>query len=504
MTYYYFKQRILLACVAGFLGVTTLFAQKTVKKINKKVDQATIQKDMMYLASDQLQGRKTGEAGNHLAAAYIAAEFRKAGVRVIPGMKDYFQSIPFQKFIPPKQGEVMVLGSDFTLGSNLVILYGGPANTKTEAVYADYGWIDESAGRDDYKGLDVKGRIVLVQGGLPQGGSPTEIFASMAKKREMARSRGAVGLLEIYNLSFPWNFFRSYFSRERLEVVPSPSTENDSFFHAWLQLPSGAKPSLEIGKSFPMQINTSGALSSPVQADNVLGYIPGKKRKDEYVMLSAHFDHVGTRAGQVIDNDTIWNGARDNAWGTVGLIAAARYFAQNPPDRSILLAAVNGEEMGLLGSKYLADHPVLPWKQVIFNLNSDGAGYSDTTIVSVIGLNRVGAAAEINAGCEAFGLATFADPAPEQGLFDRSDNASFAALGIPAPTIAAGLRSFDETVRKYYHQSIDNPDNISYSYLTRFTKAFVNSANNIANMKEKPKWQSGDKYEAAAKKLYGY
>lgn len=504
MTYLHFKLRILIACFTGCLALPVIQAQKTVRKINKKVDQSAIRRDMMYLASDQLQGRKTGEAGNQLAASYIAGEFRKAGVSVVPGMKDYFQPIPFQKFIAPKLGEVTVLGTDFTLGSNLVMLHGGPSHTKTEAVYADYGWVDEAGGRDDFKGLDVKNKMVLVQGGLPQGGSPTEIFASMAKKREMARSRGAAGLLEIYNLSFPWNFFRSYFSRDRLEIVQNAGKDGDSFIHAWIQLPSGSKPSLEMGKSYPIQINTTGSTSTTVKADNVLGYIPGKKLKDEYVMLSAHFDHVGVRAGQVIDQDTIWNGARDNAWGTVGLIAAARFFAHNPPDRSILLAAVNGEEIGLLGSKYLADNPVLPWKQVIFNLNSDGAGYSDTTIVSVIGLNRVGAAQEITAGCEAFGLGTFADPAPEQGLFDRSDNASFAALGIPAPTMAAGLRTFDEAVRKYYHQSIDNPDNISYTYLTRFTKAFVNSANNIANMKEKPKWQSGDKYEAAAKKLYGY
>ncbi len=504
MTYLHFKLRILIALMTAFVALSAVQAQKTIRKINKKVGQNAVQNDMLYLASDQLQGRKTGESGNHLAAAYIAGEFRKAGVRVIPGMKDYFQPIPFQKFIAPKQGEVKVLGSEFTLGSNLVVLHGGPSHTSTEAIYAGYGWVDVAGGHDDFKGLDVKGKIVLVQGGLPQGGSPTEIFSSMASKRELARSRGAAGLLEIYNLSFPWNFFRSYFSRDRLEVVQNTEKDGDSFFHAWIQLPSGSKPSLETGKSFPLQINTTGSTTSTVKADNVLGYIPGKKLKDEYVMLSAHFDHVGTRAGQVIDNDTIWNGTRDNAWGTVGLIAAARFFAQNPPDRSIFLAAVNGEEIGLLGSKYLADNPVLPWKQVIFNLNSDGAGYSDTTIVAVIGLNRVGAAREIITGCEAFGLGTFADPAPEQGLFDRSDNASFAALGIPAPTIAAGLRTFDEAVRKYYHQSIDNPDNISYTYLTRFTKAFINSANNIANMKERPKWQSGDKYEAASKNLYGY
>lgn len=239
---------------------------------------------------------------------------------------------------------------------------------------------------------------------------------------------------------------------------------------------------------------------------NVIGYIPGKKKElaDQYILLTAHFDHVGVRAGAVVDNDTIWNGARDNAWGTVSILAAARFFAKYPPDRSVLLAAVNGEEIGLVGSKYLADHPIVPWNKVIFDLNSDGAGYSDTTIVSILGLNRVGAADEMNIACKAFGLSTIADPAPEQGLFDRSDNVNFAKLGIPAPTFAAGFKTFDAVVSKYYHQSIDNPTTISYGYLNRFTKSFVYSAYLIANKSKLPRWAEGDKYEAASKKLYGY
>ncbi len=481
-------------------------AQKIVNKINKKILPEIVRADMMYLASDQLKGRKTGEAGNQDAAAYIADAFRAAGVKVVPGMANYFQAIPFQKFIPPQSGTMNLLGAQYSVGNNLVILDGGSIQQKGEAIYADYGWIDETTNRNDYSGLDIKGKYVIVQGGLPQGGSPQEIFASMTTKRKFAREQGAIGLIEIYSLTIPWNFFRNYFSKERLEVMEGSSGMPGKIFHAWAQLPTGNKPSFEKGKTLSIEINTSGASSGPVKADNVIGMIPGKNKKlrDEYVLLTAHFDHVGVRAGQVIDKDTIWNGARDNAWGTVSLLAAARFFSKNPPERSILLAALNAEEMGLLGSKYLAAHPVLPWNKVIFNLNSDGAGYSDTTLVAVIGLNRVGAAKEINESCAAFGLSTVADPAPEQGLFDRSDNVSFAILGIPAPTFGSGFKTFDAAITKYYHQAIDNPDNISYAYLNLFTKAFVLTAWNVAGMKNKPRWVPGDKYEAAGKKLYGY
>lgn len=481
-------------------------SQKIVNKINKKIGLELVRADMMYLASDELKGRKTGEAGNQAAATYIANVFRTSGLKLAPGMNSYYQSIPFQKFIPPHDGTLNMMGAQYQVGNNLVILDGGTTQQKVEAVYADYGWIDEAQKRNDFAGLDVKGKYIIVQGGRPQGGSPQEVFASMSVKRKFAKEHGATGLIEIYNLSFPWNFFKNYFSKERLEVIEGSSAEPGKIFHAWIQLPSGSKPEFEKGKIISVEIKTSGASSAPVKADNVIGIIPGKNKKlrDEYVLLTAHFDHVGVRAGQVAGNDTIWNGARDNAWGTVGLLAAARFFSKYPPERSLMIAAVNGEEMGLLGSKYLAAHPVIPWNQVIFNLNTDGAGYSDTTLVAVIGLNRVGAADEINAGCAAFGLTTFADPAPEQGLFDRSDNVNFAILGIPAPTFGSGFKSFDAAIQKYYHQAIDNPDNLSYPYLHNFTKAFVLTSYNIAGMKNKPRWVAGDKYEAAGKKLYGY
>ena len=481
-------------------------AQKVIKKINSSVNQDKIYTDMMYLASDALKGRKTGEPGNQQAANYIADQFKKAGVKTIPGMNGYFQPIPFVKYVPPLSGTLSMGGTEYVVKNNLVILDGGAINKTTEAIYADYGWVDAAKGRDDYQGLEVKGKYVIVQGGLPEGGSPAEIFSAMPLKRKMAADHGALGLIEIYNLSFPWNFFRNYFSKERLEIVEGAGG-HASVLHAWLQLPTnGNKPTWSKGKSYPITINTPGAATTPVEAVNVLGMIPGKKKKlrDQYILLSAHFDHVGVKAGQPIGNDTIWNGARDNAWGTVGLLAAARYFAKNPPNRSVMIAAVNCEEIGLLGSKYLAEHPVMPWNKVIFDLNSDGAGYSDTTLVSIIGLNRVGAADEMNTACKAFGLTTIADPAPEQGLFDRSDNVSFAQLGIPAPTFAAGFKTFDQEVGKYYHQAIDNPDNISYGYLHRFTKAFLLSALQIANKIELPRWSSGDKYETAGKKLYGY
>jgi len=479
----------------------SVYSQKIIKKINKKVNEKVIYTDMMYLASDELKGRKTGEPGNELAAKYIAEEFKKAGVKIVPGMKSYDQNLPFIKFSAAPSGTVELLEKAFTIKDQLLVLDGSPvAKQSGEAIYINY------ALEEDYNGIDVKGKYVLAQSGLPTVAPPLEIFQSMSRKRKIAKEKGALGLIEIYTLPYAFTAIKNYFSQERLELSES-SLEEVSLFHAYLQLPANInKPTWEKGQSYPIKVLSPGLINKPINTVNVIGYIPGKKKElaDQFILLSAHFDHVGVRAGAVVDNDTIWNGARDNAWGTVGILAAARFLAKYPPDRSVLLAAVNGEEMGLLGSKYLADHPVIPWNKVIFNLNSDGAGYADTTLVSVIGLNRTGAAEEMNVACKAFGLATVADPAPEQGLFDRSDNVNFAKIGIPAPTFAAGFRAFDASVSKYYHQSIDNPTNISYGYLYRFTKSFLYSAYLIANKAKLPRWTEGDKYEPASKKLYGY
>jgi Zn-dependent M28 family amino/carboxypeptidase len=186
----------------------------------------------------------------------------------------------------------------------------------------------------------------------------------------------------------------------------------------------------------------------------------------------------------------------------VALLVAAKALSQQPPKRSVMVLALTGEEVGLLGSRYYAENPLVPLKQTIFDLNIDGAGYNDTTIVSVIGLERTGAKAEIEAGARAFGLNVFAEPAPEQGLFDRSDNVSFAAKGVPAPTFSPGFKAFDAEIAKYYHQAIDNPESLDFSYVHKFCQAYAHTARLIANRSTRPFWIAGDKYEAVGKELY--
>lgn len=463
---------------------------------------------MRFLASDELEGRRTGEPGNRVAARYIAEQLRKSGVVPVPGQEHYFQTIYFEKteagglssLKPGAGAELLKYETDFLL------LSGSPSQALAPIVYAGYGLEDPSKGWDDYKGLDVKDKIVLVQSGLPESQSPRESMATAAAKRELAAKKGAVALIELYNATTPWNFISRFMTGERVSLADDDAKPGTSIPHFWA---NGKDPKVTkiLRETKDIAYMSGGRKITRVPSYNVAGYIEGSdpELKDQYIILSAHYDHVGVGAqgGQPFTpEDSIFNGARDNAFGVTGVLAAAEALARSKPRRSVLFLAFTGEELGLLGSRYYAGNPLLPLNKCVFNLNCDGAGYNDTSIISVIGLTRTGAAAEIRQAAETFGLSVVGDPAPEQNLFDRSDNVNFASAGIPAPTFTPGFRDFDAEIMKYYHQAIDNPESIDYDYLLKYSQAYVLAARLIANRPVPPQWMAGDKYEEAAQKLY--
>ena len=385
---------------------------------------------MRFLAADELLGRRTGEQGNLVAARYIAEQFRKLGVVPVPGNggannASYFQNVPFEKMSPNGTGVITADAEIMKSGEDWILMSGGPLDVKAPIVYASFGLEDASKNLDDYKGLDVKGKIVLVESGTTESQTPREIINTSNEKRKIAMDKGAIAVIELFNAPIPWNVVNKSFAAEKIALAESDGAAAKTIPHAWIN-GKEAKYARALRAVKEVEFKTSGRSSKIVGSYNVAGYIPGTdpKLKDEYVLLSAHYDHVGVgkQGGQPFTaEDSIFNGARDNAFGTVALLTAAEALAKNPPKRSVLIVALTGEEVGLLGSRYYAMHPLLPLNKCIFNINSDGAGYNDTTIVSVMGLDRTGARAEIETACKAFGLGVFADPSPEQGLFDRSD-----------------------------------------------------------------------------------
>jgi Zn-dependent M28 family amino/carboxypeptidase len=199
--------------------------------------------------------------------------------------------------------------------------------------------------------------------------------------------------------------------------------------------------------------------------------------------------------------DSIYNGARDNAIGTTAVIDAARYFSKYPTKRSILFIAFSAEEMGLLGSKYFALHPPIPLPQIVYALNIDNASYNDTSAITLVGMDRTTADADIRKACAAYGLSILPDPIGGR-LFYGSDNLPLAEKGIPAPTYSLGMKSFDQSILNRYHQLSDEVSNFNLNYAMKFIHSYILAAENIANNPMQPHWTKGDKYEPIWNILY--
>lgn len=493
--------RYKLTFVLVFTIIFVGFAQKISKLPESKLSTSEVEAHLRFLASDEMLGRRTGEITNNIAARYIAEQFRLAGVKPVSGKTDFLQKVPLEFSKGIKTGVVIAGKDTLKAQKDFVMLSGKAASLQnTPVVFVGYGWIDET--QNDYKGIDVKGKIVVCQFGIPNNDKPFENMTGSTKKAKFAADNGALALVQVYNLNFPFASIVRNFGGERLMASTGVSVDIP---HLWVNstfIKQFSKENLSA-----LSLNVGDVIKKPAPAYNVVGVIEGSDPvlKNEYVVLSAHFDHIGAgkNYGKVTESDTIFNGTRDNATGTTAILTAAKALTVSKTKRSILLIGYTGEELGMLGSKYYAENPLIPLKNCVFNLNSDGAGYNDSTKVDIIGLDRTDAEAEIIAASKAFGLIAINDPVPEQNLFDRSDNVSLAAKGIPAPNMSPGLTAFDAEISKYYHQAADNPENVSMTYIARFCKAYIYTARLIANKATAPKWKAGDKYEKAAQALYG-
>lgn len=454
---------------------------------------------LKYLASDELMGRMTGEEGINKAAAYIAAHFKKHGLSD-PTKDGYFQRFNLYRTQYPANGTLSWNQTTLQERAAFVTTNGSGLKGTYKAVFLGHGMPDAS-GVSPFN-ADVKGKIVIVYLGDGKSNDFRSALPLSNQKRQWAREAGAAGLMEVFpNLDYPFQNIVPQVTRSR--YVFDEGDQGRDFPHWFV---SGEFAS-SITAATSIQMDSNPVVHQPVPTQNVVGILEGSDPvlKEEYVLLMAHYDHVGAgmRPG-VTAADTIFNGTRDNAVGTVAIMAAAEAFAKKRPARSTIFLAVTAEEIGLLGSRYFTQHPLVPLQKIVYASNIDGAGYNDTSIVTVIGLGRTTADADIIAGTASVGLKATPDSAPEQGLFDRSDNVNFARLGIPAPTYSLGFTAFDAEINKYYHRPADHADeSFDFDYFNKYVQAFIETTNRIANNPQRPRWVAGDKYEPAFKKLYG-
>ena len=483
-----------------FLSISSLQAQQSsISNIRATVEQPEVETHIRLLASDELAGRDVGSVGLDIAARYLAASFRSWGLKPLPGLNGYMQNVPFREISAPNQGQLKLGDQTFKLNEGFLVREGKDGVVQGQAVVLDYG-VDS-----ELKPEQVKGKWVIVRAGKDKDSSPqVQYFASIEKQQKL-QEMGALGLIELYNNpQMPWEQISHYLTGKQLQPAKEQADANQSNLPIiWVNdTKASLRESLKKKKQVAVNLSIQGKTDRQITSPNVLAVVEGTDPtlKEEYVLLSAHYDHVGI--GSPVNGDSIYNGARDNAIGTTALMMAAEYFAKHPPKRSILIAAWTAEEKGLLGSRWFVEHPPIPLNKLVYNLNIDGAGYNDTTKVTVIGLERTEAESDLVAAAQAFGLEAIKDPVPEQNLFDRSDNVHFAKVGIPAPTYSQGVTAFDAEIMKYYHQPADEAESLNFNYVTRYIQSFILAAEKIASAPKAPFWRKGDKYEQAGNTLY--
>lgn len=494
---------------------------------------ARIKADIAWLADDEREGRKAGTRGYVAAADYVAKEFKAAGLT--PGNRgEWRQTVPLRASTRDLGAARMTLdglGGEQALEHLKDYIIGRSASVERfEAsgalVYVGYGVSAPTENYDDYAGLDVAGKVVVAFGGAPRG-FPTDIaayFSDTGSKLKIAAEKGAVGFISLQSraYSFPWSAAVVYAdapstSWARPEAAPPGITATatlsetgakklfageamDFFALRTAEAASGAPKGFALKK----RAYLAGAAKFQDSASaNVIGVIEGSDPalKDEVILLTAHLDHIGVDEGGKPGDDLINNGALDNASGIAVLIEAANRFRRlkHAPRRTIAFAALTAEEMGLIGSDYLAHNPVFEGKRVIANVNLDMPVllYKFTDVVA-FGAERSTIGPVVREAAASLDVALSPDPLPEEGLFTRSDHYSFVKQGVPSVFLIIGFgnggeKIFREFLDTHYHSPTDDlalP--ILYDQAARFTELNYRIARALADADAAPAWNPGD------------
>ncbi|MBY0479547.1 MAG: M20/M25/M40 family metallo-hydrolase [Chitinophagaceae bacterium] len=520
------------------LGFAALYSSAQQVKISKNIQQAmnridtnTIRSHIAYLADDKLKGRLPGTEGYQLAVDYVVDQYKKMGVAAGGDNGGYTQKLVIRKSTLINHSAVAVLKDnsgnsdtlefekDFTAVPNPL-----RENSSAEGrlVFVGYG-IDIPGGYSDYTGIDVKGKIVLMVFGAIDGlhSTLTSHYTNAGNKLNTAFNKGAIGAIIIgpqssgtsnvtLNPEKTIAYGRGFVGNLQVVLNAGRATISRLFLNSGknldklrAEIKKGNPSSFELPYSLSVYYKTS---HSDFESYNVVGLIPGtdKVLKNEYVVHSAHLDHVGI--GRAVNGDSIYNGAHDNASGVASLLEIARIYKSSnaKPKRSVLIVMVTGEEMGLIGSSYFAANPTVPKSSIVADVNTD----MPTVIAPLLSVVPLGAEhssimGNVQFAADYLGLDIEKDPEPEQGRFVRSDQYSFVMNGIPALHIKYGNKTtipgFDMVAfvkqwrAKYYHQSADGLDGI-FNFTAAKTYVQLNFliSYSIAQTTQRPAWNKGD------------
>ncbi len=525
-----------------------------------ELSEATMKDVTRELSSDAFEGRAPGGAGEEKTVALLIERFKAAGLE--PGNpsseKDggWTQDVPLVEIeaknysplaITGRDGKAMAFsqGKDFVMNSYREVPRTEISNS--DIVFVGYGINAPEKGWNDYAGLDVKGKTVLILVNDPDfgteslegpfGGKAMTYYGRWTYKFEEAARQGAAAALIIHDeapAAYGWNVVNSSWSGPQFLAQSKDGGASQTQGNGWIQkdvarqLFAAAGQDLEKAmaaakqkgfKAIDLGLKASVSFDNAIAkklSRNVIGIMKGAKRPDEYVLYTAHWDHLG-RCNPAPDGDDICNGAVDNATGTAALVALAEGFKkQGAPDRSVVFLAVTAEESGLLGSKYYAENPIYPLAKTVGGVNMDAlstAGLARN--LKVVGMGKSELDLFLNAAAKAEGRTPEREPTPEKGFYYRSDHFSFAKQGVPMIYFEggedlvnggreAGRKAADDYTKNRYHAPSDEYDeNWDWSGMMADLKLYYRVGRMLAMSTTWPNWVEGDEFRAIRDKSRG-
>jgi len=505
-----------------------------------------IKADVAYLASDRLEGRGPGTRGEILATEYLADEFKKAGLKPIGARGTYYQPVPLVRVVTSAKSTLRAVKGETQLNIPCEEGFSGTSQTQkeleqldAEAVFLGHGITAPEFEWDDYKGVDVKDKIVVLFTNEPPsddpkffGGTALTYYGRWTYKFEEAARRGAKACFIIHTretAGYPYSVVRPLDGAQLKREPGQPALA----FAGWLTSEAGEKLLNLSGhtvdgalkeantkgfKPYLLGVNLRGNIQTRVEkivSNNVVGMVEGSDPalKSEAIVFTAHWDHLGV--GRAVLGDAIYNGAADNATGCALLLELARtWSAQLPrPKRSAIFLAVTAEEKGLLGSKFYAQSPLVPLGKTALNLNFDmilPLGVPESVVVT--GADRTTAWPAVKAAAEKNRLEIEADQRAHLGIFYRSDHFSMAQAGVPAFSVAPGMKIkgkpkdfASKALKEFNDQAYHSPqdemkpdwDFSGFVVLARFT---LDVARAVANADRLPTWNPGDEFRPTREK----
>jgi hypothetical protein len=498
------------------------------------ISPARIKATMDFLASDLLEGRGTATRGHMVAAQYVAAQYEALGLE--PGAAgSYFQSVPFVKTTATDASFMRFATGDQTSGDlKLAVDFtstGDPLHDTLDVnapvVYAGYGVTAPEQGYDDYAKLDVRGKVVAIFNGAPSqfSGDLRAHYSAARTKLENASAHGAVAVIQLRSAETRQRTTWERVARQSrlgtmnwtdangiargLAAVSTTVTLSDraaamlfgdKFEPMAEAAGKGALPGFATTTTATIHlVSTNERVSSP----NVIGILRGSELPNEYVIYSAHLDHLGISAP--VNGDAINNGALDNASGIAAMLEVARAFASGPrPRRSILFLATTGEEKGLKGADYFANNPTVPAAAMVADINIDEIWmFAPTRDVLAIGGEHTTLGDAVARAGKAMNIEVSPDPFPEEVVFVRSDQYPFVRRGVPAVYVGAGYKAVDPNVnllarirdwnKTIYHTPKDDMTQpLDFTVGAMVARFDYLLGTDVANAAARPSWRAGD------------